>query len=661
MGVVYKARQIRAHRIVALKMILAGDHARPEDLLRFRTEAEAPARLRHPNIIQIFEVSDHDGRPYFSMELADRRSLADHLKRMPLPAYPVAAFLAQLADAIHFAHSQGVIHRDLKPANVLLLLSPGHAGTSAQAAGNPLVPRESDELEALEILECVPKIADFGLARRLDDPGHTRTGTVMGTPSYMAPEQARGGVAGPLADVHALGAILYELLSGRPPFLGKSLAETLVQVQKEDPVPLHRLQPNVPRDLETICLKCLEKEPQRRYSSARELAIDLRRFINDEAVQARPPSLIYQWTKFARRNKLVVAQLAALFLILVFGVVLASLYGIHEVQQCAAAESNARQTEAARQTALGEAYQARVLAAQAALLDDDPGQAARHLEAAPEFFRGWEWFHLQSRLDESTAQLSHSSDVKWSSLLFDHGRCYAVASGSRDVSLWDVSSGRRLATLARGSGFIGFPVHGPSGPCVLIGGPNVPLRLLSEQGQTLQTFSGTGRVYHVASHAPSHLLAVCFENESEAIHFYDTNSGQEIATSKGNGLGRLCLAFHPDGRTLASGDISGIVTFWDPRARKESMAIQAHDSALRSVAFSDDGKRLITAGNDQTFRQFDTATGKLLETRYLGSLATVVRYSPDRRCIAMPALTARSGSGRPTRGNHWEPGWATPA
>ncbi len=634
MGVVYKARQIRAHRIVALKMILAGDHARPEDLLRFRTEAEAPARLRHPNIIPIFEVSDHDGRPYFSMELADRRSLADHLERMSLPAYPVAAFVAQLADAIHYAHTQGVIHRDLKPANVLLLSPPEHAEASAPAMGGPQISLPSDKLPAHEILQSVPKIADFGLAKRLDDPGHTRTGAVMGTPSYMAPEQARGAPAGPLADVHALGAILYELLSGRPPFLGKSLAETLAQVQKEDPVPLHRLQPNVPRDLETICLKCLEKEPQRRYASSLALALDLRRFVNDEAVLARPPSLVYQWTKFARRNQLVVAQLAALFLILIFGVVLASLYGIHEARQRATAENNARQTEAARQTALGEAYQARVLAAQGALLDHDTRQAARHLDAAPESFRQWEWWHLRSRLDESTSHLAHASDVTWSNMIFDKGRCWVVASGPQDVSLWDMAGQRQMAILAKGSGLRGFPVAGQIGPLIVVGGPHVRLHVVDDQGKTLQTFSRSGTIYHVAVHVPSHLLAVCLETESQSIFLYDIVSGQEIANWTANGLGRLCMAFHPGGRLLASGDITGIVSIWDTRTRKEAASIHAHDTALRSVAFSDDGKRMLTAGNDQTFRQFDTATGKLLETRYLGSLATVVRYSPDRRWIA---------------------------
>jgi WD40 repeat protein/serine/threonine protein kinase len=634
MGVVYKSRQIRANRIVAVKMILAAEHARPEDLLRFRTEAEAPARLRHPNIIQIFEVSEVDNRPYFSMEFADRLSLADKLQRNPLPPYPAAAFVSLLADAIHYAHTQGVIHRDLKPANVLLQSPPGNASESHRHLDLGKSGFVSPASNWQEILGAIPKIADFGLARKLDDPGHTRTGMVMGTPSYMAPEQAKGLVAGPSADVHALGTILYELLTGRPPFVGKSLPETLLQVQKEDPVPVHRLQPTIPRDLETICLKCLEKEPQRRYASARDLASDLRRFQNDEAVLARPPSLIYQWSKFAMRNKLIVTQLAGLIVVLALGVVLASLYGINESRQRNAAESNARQTEAARQIALAEAYEARVLAAQSSLLDNDPGQAARHLEAAPESFRGWEWWHLQSRLDETTSKLDFTPELKWPSALLDKQRCCVLASGPRGVLFWDTLGRPQPISLAQGSGLQGLLVAGRTGPCLFIGGPNVPLRLVDEQGKTLRTFSHSGAVYHVALHAASDLLAVCFVGESDVVYFFDIKSGQQIATSKGNGLARLCMTFRPDGLALASGDVSGNVITWNPRTQTEVGSFLAHNAALRSIAYSSDGQRLLTASNDQTFRQFEATTGKLLETRYLGSLATAVRYSPDRQTIA---------------------------
>jgi serine/threonine protein kinase len=252
MGVVYKARHLKLNRVVALKMILAGGHAGESDLFRFRSEAEAVARLQHPNIVQIYEVGEHEGRPFFSLEYVDGGSLADQLNGKPLPPEQAADLIEKLARAVHAAHQAGVIHRDLKPANVLLaacgLADPGPEGAKPQAAS------------------LNPKLTDFGLAKRLDVvTAPTQTGSILGTPSYMAPEQAQGKSRkiGPAADLYALGAILYEMLTGRPPFVAANQMETLYQVLHDEPVPLTRLQSKTPRDLETICLKCLEKEPRR--------------------------------------------------------------------------------------------------------------------------------------------------------------------------------------------------------------------------------------------------------------------------------------------------------------------------------------------------------------------------------------------------------------
>jgi hypothetical protein len=307
MGVVYKARHLALKRTVALKMLAAG-HSPPGERERFRAEAEAVARLQHPNIVQIHEVGEADGRPFIALEYVAGGSLDERLAGQPLPPRDAARLVAALAEAMHLAHSRNLVHRDLKPANVLL------AGESNAPVG-----------------QCQPKVTDFGLVRQLDaDSGQTFDGVVMGTPSYMAPEQAEGRArsAGPAADVYALGAILYECLTGRPPFQGATPLETLVQVRSREPAAPSVLNRQVPRDLETICLKCLRKEPERRYSSAPELADDLGRFVRGEPVAARPVGRPERVAKWVRRNPTVAGLSAVAALALVVGTVVSLLFGI---------------------------------------------------------------------------------------------------------------------------------------------------------------------------------------------------------------------------------------------------------------------------------------------------------------------------------------------
>ncbi len=298
MGVVYKATQTELRRTVALKMI-AGLRVGPKQLTRFRTEAEAVARLQHAHIVQIYEVGEVDGHSFFSMEFVEGGTLAHRLADGPLAPDDAAALVEVLARAVHHAHSRGIVHRDLKPANILLGVE------SHKVEGRKVEGSGPSDFTTLRPSDLRPKLTDFGLAKRLGaDAGHTTTGEVIGTPAYMAPEQARGetGTIGPASDVYALGAILYEALTGSAPFRGGSVLETLRQVISDEPVPPRVVRPGVPRDLQAICMKCLEKKPSHRYASAAALADDLHRFATGLPVEARRGALAARALKWARRR-----------------------------------------------------------------------------------------------------------------------------------------------------------------------------------------------------------------------------------------------------------------------------------------------------------------------------------------------------------------------
>ena len=317
MGVVYHAVQVRLNRPVALKMILAGEFAGAAERVRFMTEAEVIARLHHPNIVQLYEFNVHNGVPYFSLEFVDGGTLERRLARQPLAPAEAAALLETLARAIQYAHDHSVVHRDLKPSNILLEPLPQNG--SGPPTGGQSSHRHLHGNSSFGTLSCVvretavvPKVTDFGLAKTsAGSTGLTQSGAIMGTPSYMAPEQAegKGREVGPVADVYSLGAILYECLTGRPPFHAATPVDTIVQALNEEVVAPRRLQPNVPRDLETICLKCLRKDPARRYATADELAEDLRRLLSGESIKARPVGPVERSVRWARRRPAAAALL----------------------------------------------------------------------------------------------------------------------------------------------------------------------------------------------------------------------------------------------------------------------------------------------------------------------------------------------------------------
>jgi serine/threonine protein kinase len=348
MGIVFKARQLALQRIVAVKMFQNWAQADEKELARFRTEADAIARLQHPNIVQIYDVGDVAGRPYFVLEYVAGGNLAQHLDGTPQSARLAAKFIEELARAVQAAHANGVVHRDLKPANILLIPAGESAGGAVEAARGAETPRTY-----ARPLTAIPKIADFGLAKIAHgDIGArnrhslTVTGDLVGTPSYMAPEQAAssGEPVGPPADVYALGAILYELLTGRPPFKGETPLETVLQVLHSEPVSVADLQPNVPRDLETICLKCLRKEPHHRYITANELADDIQRFLRGKPINARPRGTLEKTWRWIRDHPVPTVFVAAGLLMPVVALIVLSLLSARLIRS-SALESAAQQAE----------------------------------------------------------------------------------------------------------------------------------------------------------------------------------------------------------------------------------------------------------------------------------------------------------------------------
>src|SRR5215471_12569959 len=443
MGVVYRARQLSLGRTVAVKLLLLGRYSSAESVERFRREAQSAAALRHPNIVAIHEIGEHEGQQFFSMDYVEGQNLAEAVRAGPLEPRRSAEVVAAIAQAIHFAHEQGVLHRDLKPSNVLL-----------DAFGQV-------------------RITDFGLAKKLGGSSDlTLTGQVLGTPNYLSPEQAIGKQAalGPASDVYSIGALMYELLTGRPPFLSNSLQETLLRIQNDEPVSPRALNPALHRDLETICLKCLQKEPERRYGSAHELAMDIKRHLSDQPVLARPPSARYFLKKFIARNKWPVILSATVAVLTLAGLVGTSL-GLRRAnrarnqadQNARVADQNAaralsladeaRRAEfaarVAQTNALRQAYSASMLSASEAIERAQIDAARHYLDSAPAEWRGWEWRHLASRLDLATrVQDQPRSDNSLVHVLPDGRSYYEVGNTpAPGIRQYDVETGRLLANI----------------------------------------------------------------------------------------------------------------------------------------------------------------------------------------------------------------------
>lgn len=662
MGVVYQARQVGLNRTVALKMILTGAHAGTAALARFRAEAEAIAQLQHPNLIHIYEIGDCKGLPFFSLEFVEGGSLDRRIDGTPWKPREAARLVESLARAIHEAHRKGVIHRDLKPANILLTGD----GT--------------------------PKITDFGLAKRLDSAsGQTHTGALLGTPSYMAPEQAEGKIheLGPAADTYALGTILYELLTGRPPFRAATPLETAKLVVTAEPVPPARLQPGLPRDIETICLKCLQKEPHRRYPDAAALARDLGHFLAGEPIEARRVGPITRAIKWSQRRPALAGLLGALLAVIALGVVAVNSQYQRAIRQKDRAErqrtraeeqkaraerfltaANLAREQAGREARRAEeatkAVRAEKLKADAQLYDTsialayrewlagDAGRTRNILDACEPRFRGWEWSYLDGlgRADQLTLRGHDWWVVR--ARFTDAGKRVAALCGRGSLWTWDAQRGTLLSRIPGKGDPLGLSADGRL--AVTGSGDDVFVWDLSAGGGPKTLRDGKGCSFNsalipgldAAFRPDGKRLAV--GGSDKVIHIWDLDRGEPLPGIRNFPDRAFCLAYSPDGRRLAStGSAAEFAAAGGAQARGLEPEIRISDADSGALirrwsvpapgpyrlTFSPDGSRLASGGMDGSIRVWDAETGREVALlRGHAGWVFAIAFSPDGTQLA---------------------------
>jgi WD40 repeat protein len=634
MGIVYRARQLGLNRVVALKR-LAGDTGRAAG--RWRAEAESLARLQHPNIVQVHDILEHDGATYLALELVEGGPLAAKLGKPQAPR-ETAELLAVLAEAVHHAHLHGVVHRDLKPDNILLQQEAGRGfGT--------------------------PKIADFGVAKRLAaTAGETLEGDVIGTPSYMSPEQAAGRVEhiGPATDVYSLGVILYEMLAGHVPLQGPTTLDTLLRVRHDEPLPPRRLQAGIPRDLETICLKCLQKEPARRYVSAEELAADLRRFLAGEPIRARPTSLGRRLGKAVRRRPAVAALSAAVVVLTVLGFALVA-WQWRRAEDKAAAEQRARQTAQDNELRLTRLSAGMGITEGVALCEKgEVGRGLLRLVRALELavragdsdleraarcnLAGWQPFVVRRR-----ALLAHGHWVR--GLAFSPDGKTALT-GSRDCTarLWDTAPGRPCGEPLRHRYPVWSVAFSPDGTKFLTGsGPEEgkiqawEVRLWDTAGRVPLSapLPHLGDLDSVAFNSDGTAFLTCSDQEARLYRTADTTllgrplRHPEPKEEDPSLPTRLCAVFSPDGKRVATGGADGTVRLWDAATAAPLGQPWRTSGSVLAVAFSPDGTALAAGCFDGSANVWDVASGEPRGPRLqLAGQVRAVAFSPDGLVLA---------------------------
>jgi len=656
MGVVYRARQVSLQRVVALKMILTGQLASDAEVQRFHSEARSAGNLDHPNIVPIYEVGVHEGQHYFTMKLVEGGSLGQWIAdcRLKIADFnwnqqkDVAHLIETVARAIHFGHQRGILHRDLKPANILLQIDDGKSAI-------------------LNLRSAIPLVTDFGLAKRIEGGSDlTASGAILGTPSYMAPEQAAGQKALSTAvDVYSLGAVLYELLTGRPPFRAETPLKTLIEVREREPKPPRALSAQIDRDLETICLKCLEKDAARRYGSAEALADDLHRWLHGVPIEARPSTAWERMSKWIRRRPAAAAlvgvtTMATAALLaggLVFNAELQVALGDVKTKQTELDGANRqvqdKQEAAQKANEAAKQYQdkARELAAlaadralraegtllsahSAAVRPANPGLAlllaVEGGKRAPGFLANRSLLAALDECAEERTLVGHQGEV-FSAVFSPDGGRVLTCSGDNTARIWDAATGKELQVL-----------KGPKAVKPAFHKAAMVIAQFSPDGRRVLTIAATayrhdGRNQSLGYDPPTACLWDAVSGErvhqwqlARALNKWgmpDTNPSTSPFT----------VGFAPDSSRVAI--TYGFfpecsVWVYDTGSGKQVAVLKGHSQPVVSATFSPDGKQIVTASLDETARIWDAADGKLLRT-LKGHTSAVVSaiFSPDGKRV----------------------------